>query len=100
MPDQGSRRRNGAPGYRATWEGERGIDIIRHHNTKRSIKISGNVDKSRLTGGEVVQYFNEHVRDKIVADYRVTTGLDDLSLVEQEVEVDFGMQFQVALALI
>ena len=84
----------------ATWEGKRGIDIIRHHNTERSIKISGDVDKSLLTGSEVVQYFNEHVRDKIVADYRVTTGLDDMSLAEQETGSDFGMQFLVALALI
>ena len=84
----------------ATWESKRGIDIIRHHNTERSIKISGDVDKSVLTGGEVVEYFNENLKEDIVAEYRVNTGLDDMSLAEQEAGSDFGLQFMVALALI
>lgn len=84
----------------ATWEGKRGIDIIRHHNTERSIKISGDVDKTLVTGSEVVAFFDKNVKDRIIARYHVGTGLDEVSLAEQETGSDFGLQFAVALALI
>lgn len=84
----------------ATIQGKRGIDVIRHHNTQKTIKISGDVDKSVISGREVVAYFNENIKDRITEKYHLTTGLDGKSLAGKETESDFGLQFLVALALI
>ncbi len=84
----------------AVVEARRGIDAIRHHNTQRTLSIRGDVDFSVITGGEVIAYFNENIRDRITQQYGVSTGLDELSLAEDEAASDFLIQFPIALALI
>ena len=84
----------------ATVEARRGIDAIRHHNGERTLTIRGDVDVGTITGGEVVNYFNENVRERLVAEYRISTGLDELSLAEAEAATEFMLKFGVALALI
>ena len=78
----------------------RGIDAIHHHDMERTLHVRGDVDLNRITGREVVAHFDSHIRDRLVEQYGVTTGLDEISLAEQE-SLDEGMlQFLVALALI
>ena len=84
----------------ATWEGNRGINIIRHHSGQRTIKVSGDVDLNVISGREVVNYFDQHIRDGLLEKYAITSGLDDLSLAEQHNEESFQTQFLLALALI
>ncbi len=81
-------------------EARRGIDAIRHHNGERTLTIRGDVDVGTITGSEVVQYFEENVRAGLVEKYGVSTGLDELSLVEQEAATEFLLKFGIALALI
>ena len=78
----------------------RGIDAIHHHDMERTLHVRGDVDLNRITGREVVAHFDAHIRDRLVEQYGVSTGLDEISLAEQE-SLDEGMlQFLVALALI
>ncbi len=84
----------------ANIEAKRGIDAIRHHNTRRTLVIRGDVDISVITGGEVVAYFNDKIRDRIVQKYGISTELDELSLAQDEAQSDFLIQFLVALTLI
>ena len=78
----------------------RGIDAIHHHDMERTLHVRGDVDLNRITGREVVAHFDSHIRDRLVEQYGVSTGLDEISLAEQE-SLDEGMlQFLVALALI
>ena len=78
----------------------RGIDAIHHHDLERTLHVRGDVDLNRITGREVVAHFDSHIRDRLVEQYGVSTGLDEISLAEQE-SLDEGMlQFLVALALI
>ncbi len=81
-------------------EGQRGIDTIRHHDTERSITVRGDVDMSIITGGEVIAYFDEKLKDALKEKYGIATGLDGKSLAEAEAESDFGTQFLIVLALI
>lgn len=81
-------------------EARRGIDAIRHTDTQRTLTIRGDVDFDTITGREVVQYFNENIRDRIAQKYQIGTGLDELSLAEDQAADDFLMQFALALALI
>ena len=81
-------------------EARRGIDAIRHHDGQRTLSVRGDVDFDVIASGEVIEYFNEHIRDRIMQKYDVTTGLDELSLAEDEAADDFLIQFCVALALI
>ena len=84
----------------ANVEARRGIDAIRHHDGQRPLTIRGDVDFSLISGGEVVAYFNENIKDRIASKYGIGTGLDELSLAEDEVASDFAVQFPIALALI
>ena len=78
----------------------RGIDAIHHHDMERTLHVRGDVDLNRITGREVVAHFDSNIRDRLVEQYGVSTGLDEISLAEQE-SLDEGMlQFLVALALI
>ena len=78
----------------------RGIDAIHHHDMERTLHVRGDVDLNRITGREVVAHFDSHIRDRLVEQYGVSTGLDEISLAEQE-SLDEGiLQFLVALALI
>ena len=81
-------------------EAERGIDAIRHHNGQRTLTIRGDVDHAVISGGEVVAYFDENIRDAVIEKYGVTTGLDELSQAEDELLGDMLVQFATALALI
>ena len=81
-------------------EARRGIDAIRHHDGQRTLSVRGDVDFDVIASGEVIEYFNEHIRDRVMQKYDVTTGLDELSLAEDEAADDFLIQFCVALALI
>ena len=81
-------------------EARRGIDAIRHTDTQRTLTIRGDVDIGTITGGEVVQYFNDNIRDRIAQKYDISTGLDELSLAENEALDNFLVQFPLALALI
>ncbi len=81
-------------------EASRGIDAVRHHNGQRTLTIRGDVDHAVISGGEVVAYFNENIRDAVVEKYGVTTGLDELSQAEDELLGDMLLQFGIALALI
>lgn len=84
----------------ATWQGKRGLDVIRHHNARRTVEVSGNVDISKISGAEVVKYFNTELKDKLTAKYDVSTGLDGASLAEQEESANFLTRYLIALALI
>ena len=84
----------------ANVESRRGIDAIRHHNGQRTLTIRGDVDFNVISGGEVVRYFNDNIREHIAAKYGIDTGLDELSLAEDEAASDFAIQFPIALALI
>ena len=84
----------------ANVESRRGIDAIRHHNGQRTLTIRGDVDFNVISGGEVVRYFNDNIRERIAAKYGIDTGLDELSLAEDEAASDFAIQFPIALALI
>ncbi len=81
-------------------EARRGIDAIRHHNGQRTLTIRGDVDFAVITGREVVAYFNEHVRDRLVQDYGISTGLDELSLAEDHAAGQLWTLFGIVLALI
>ena len=81
-------------------EASRGIDAVRHHNGQRTLTIRGDVDHAVISGGEVVAYFNENIRDAVIEKYGVTTGLDELSQAEDELLGDMLLQFGIALALI
>ena len=83
----------------ATWEGKRGIDIIRHHNAE-TIKIRGDVDLDLISGLEVIEYFDENIKEELLKKYGITSGLDDMSLAQQETGSDFLTQFLIALTLI
>ena len=78
----------------------RGLEAIRHHDTERTLRLRGDVDLNIITGREVVSYFDANIRDRLVERYGVSTGLDELSLSEQESMGEFVLQFLVALALI
>ena len=84
----------------ANIEARRGIDAIRHHDTQRTLTIRGDVDFSVISGGEVVGYFHENIKDRVARKYGISTGLDELSLAEDETARDFAIQFPIALALI
>ena len=81
-------------------EAARAVDAIRHHNGQRTLTIRGDVDHAVISGGEVVAYFNENVRDAVVEKFGVSTGLDELSQAESELMGKMLVQFGVALALI
>ena len=81
-------------------EARRGIDAIRHADTQRTLTIRGDVDFGTITGREVVQYFNDNIRDRLAQQYQIDTGLDELSLAEDQAADDFLIQFPLALALI
>ena len=81
-------------------EARRGIEAIRHHNTLRTLSIRGDVDFNVISSGEVVEYFDENIRDRVMQKYGITTGLDELSRAEDEAAADFLIQFLVVLALI
>ena len=78
----------------------RGIDAIHHHDMERTLHVRGDVDLGRITGREVVAYFDANVRDRLVERYGVSTGLDEISLAEQEALSDGMLQFLLALGLI
>ena len=78
----------------------RGLEAIRHHDTERTLRLRGDVDLNIITGREVVAYFDANIRDRLVERYGVSTGLDELSLSEQESMDEFVLHFLVALALI
>ena len=84
----------------ASIEARRGIDAIRHHNTERTLTVRGDVDPGVITGGEVVAYFNENIRDRLAEQYGISVGLDELSLAQAQAASDFAVQFPIALALI
>ena len=84
----------------ADLETRRGIDAIRHHQGQRTLRLRGDVDLGKITGREVVTYFNENIRDRLVESYGVGTTLDEISLVEEESLNEGILQFLVALALI
>ncbi len=84
----------------ATIEARRGVDAIRHHNTQRTLTIRGDVDMSVISGGEVIGHFNEHIRDRVMREYGIATGLDELSRAEDEAASELLIQFLIALALI
>ena len=84
----------------ANIEARRGIDAIRHHDTQRTLTIRGDVDFSVISGGQVVGYFHENIKDRVARKYGISTGLDELSLAEDETARDFAIQFPIALALI
>ena len=81
-------------------EARRGIDAIRHHNAERTLSIRGDVDFGVISGGEVVEYFNENIRERLVERYGISTRLDELSLAQYETTSAFAVQFPIALALI
>ena len=81
-------------------EASRGIDVIRHHDGERTLTIRGDVDHAVISGGEVVGYFHEHIRDDVVQKHGVSTGLDELSQAEDQLLSDMLIQFIVALGLI
>ena len=81
-------------------EARRGIDAIRHHNAERTLSIRGDVDFGVISGGEVVDYFNENIRERLVERYGISTRLDELSLAQYETTSAFAVQFPIALALI
>ena len=78
----------------------RGIDAIHHHDTERTLHLRGDVDLGKITGREVVEYFNANVRDRLVEEYGISTGLDEVSLAEVESLSEGSLQFLLALALI
>ncbi len=78
----------------------RGIDAIHHHDMERTLHLRGDVDIGRITGQEVVAYFDANIRDRLAERYGVTTGIDEISLAEQETLSDGMVQFLLALALI
>ena len=84
----------------ASIEARRGIDAIRHHDTRRTLTIRGDVDFNVVSGGEVIAYFNEHMKERVAREYGVSAGLDELSLAEDQAASDFLIQFPIALALI
>jgi multidrug efflux pump subunit AcrB len=84
----------------ATWEGKRGFDVIRHHDGLRTIEVSGNVDINKISGSEVVKYFTTELKDRLSAKYGITTGLDGMSLAEQEETANFAFRYVIALCLI
>ena len=84
----------------ADLESRRGIDAIRHHEGQRTLRLRGDVDLGKITGREVVTYFNENIHDRLVETYGVSTTLDEISLVEEESLNEGVLQFLVALALI
>ena len=84
----------------ASMEARRGIDAIRHHDTRRTLTIRGDVDFNVISGGEVVEYFNDNIKDRVARKYDISTGLDELSLAESKAASDFAIQFPIALALI
>lgn len=84
----------------ASWEGKRGLDVIRHHNAQKTVEISGNIDIHKISGGEVVEYFDNNVKEALIAKYGITTGLDGASLEEQEASSNFLTRYLIALALI
>jgi multidrug efflux pump subunit AcrB len=84
----------------ATWEGKRGIEVIRHHNAQRTIKISGDVDLGLIAGSEVISYFDDNIKERLQTRYGISSGLDDMSLAEQESGSNFMTQFLILLTLI
>lgn len=84
----------------AQWSGRRGIDIIRHHNLKKTITVSGDVDLSVITGGEVVNHAIENVFPHLLKKYGLTYGLDRISAMEKESQGEFMTSFLYALGLI
>ena len=52
----------------------RGIDAIHHHDMERTLHVRGDVDLGRITGREVVAYFDANIRDRLVERYGVSTG--------------------------
>ena len=84
----------------ADLESRRGIEAIRHHDTERTVRVRGDVDIGKITGREVVNYFNSNIRDRLVERYGISTGLDEISLEEEEAMGEGLLQFLVALALI
>ena len=81
-------------------QARRGLDAVRHHNGQRTLTIRGNVDLSVISGGEVVAYFDDNIRDRVIEKYGITTGLDELSLAQDEAASELTILFCVALALI
>ena len=81
-------------------EARRGVDAIRHHNGQRTLSVRGDVDIAVIAGGEVVEYFNEHVRDRVMEQYGISVGLDELSLAEDETGREMLTLFGISLVLI
>ena len=81
-------------------EAKRGLDAVRHHNGQRTLTIRGNVDLSVISGGEVVAYFNDNIRDRVMEKYEITTGLDELSLAQDATASELTILFTIVLSLI
>ena len=84
----------------ATWERRRGIEEIRHHDTRKTITVSGDVDIGTITGGEVVAFATEEVIPELERKYAISYGLDGASLAEREALTQLSRSFYITLALI
>ena len=84
----------------ATWERRRGIDEIRHHDTRKTVSVSGDVDLATITGGEVVAFATEEVIPELERKYGISYGLDGASLAAQEAQTQFLRSFMITLGLI
>lgn len=84
----------------ATWERRRGIEEIRHHDTQKTVAVSGDVDLGTITGGEVVAFATEEVIPELERKYGISYGLDGASLAAQEAQTQFLRSFFITLGLI
>ena len=84
----------------ATWERRRGIDEIRHHDTRKTVSVSGDVDLATITGGDVVAFATEEVIPELERKYGISYGLDGASLAAQEAQTQFLRSFMITLGLI
>ena len=84
----------------ATWERRRGIEEIRHHDTQKTVAVSGDVDLGTITGSEVVAFATEEVIPELERKYGISYGLDGASLAAQEIQTQFLRSFLITLGLI
>ena len=84
----------------ATWERRRGIEEIRHHDTRKTVSVSGDVDLAIITGGEVVAFATEEVIPELERKYGIRYGLGGASLAAQEAQTQFLQSFFITLGLI
>jgi len=84
----------------ATFYNRRGIDLIRHTNSKMSIHISADVDKSVGNPGTILNDIKENVIPDILANHNLVFGLGGSSYQEQVILQTMALGSILTLALI